>query len=249
MEKQSLFAIKQAAHFNKSVKGIGCLDLSINSAAEKVELEAILRHLSPSPDKKILDLGCGIGRTGLRLAGFVQEVVGLDISEESLLVAKRTAAKYGILNFKAECRDLVEVKDKYSNYFDGVIMVNLLHHLQAVDTLLAHVYQVLKPHGVVVIVETNPFNLLMIPYLILARSFCNHLNFEYVRSNLWHLKRIIQRNGFKVEEIERYGFLPTCLYSRSLLFKKFNEALNKIPVVNAFCAFHIIRCVSDGKTA
>jgi SAM-dependent methyltransferase len=56
-------------------------------------LEAEIQHVLSRlrPDHAVLELGCGYGRAARRLAGAARRVVGIDISEESLALAKRKA--------------------------------------------------------------------------------------------------------------------------------------------------------------
>jgi len=57
--------------------------------------DAAMRALAPQPGERILDIGCGCGQTTLALAAEVTpggSVVGLDISQPMLEVARRRAA-------------------------------------------------------------------------------------------------------------------------------------------------------------
>ena len=52
-------------------------------------LNALILHLNPHPDSKILDLACGKGRHSIHLNKMGYDVLGVDLSEESINHAKR----------------------------------------------------------------------------------------------------------------------------------------------------------------
>jgi ubiquinone/menaquinone biosynthesis C-methylase UbiE len=58
------------------------------------------------PFKRVLDVGCGTGYHTLRTARFCQEIVGLDVSPESIELARRAAKELGISNVSFVCADM-----------------------------------------------------------------------------------------------------------------------------------------------
>ncbi|TMI08502.1 class I SAM-dependent methyltransferase [Candidatus Bathyarchaeota archaeon] len=77
--------------------------------------------------KRILDLGCGAGRHSILLgeAGF--QVVALDISETALKTLEARLKTASIDNVTLVRHDMLELPFT-SDYFDGVICTNVLHH-------------------------------------------------------------------------------------------------------------------------
>jgi len=242
---ENKFRRDQSDFFDKFVKDIKALNLSDELLAEKIELNSILDLIPNASSKRILDLGCGTARVGLRLAPKCKEVIGLDISGRSIDIANITAKKYKIHNFKGIVGGMEEID--YTHYFDCVVMVNLLHHVDDIDNLFSSIRRVLKSDGLCIIFEMNPLNPLFPFFMLYLGSFRNHFNKEYFRGNIFLLKRILKRNGFIIKKIKKYAFLPTFLYNYSLIFKKINEVLNKIPIIEEFCAFHIIQFSPKSK--
>lgn len=234
------FLDKQAAYWDSYIKHIKYLDLDDIPRAEKIEYSFLLEILGDVKKKRILDLGCGTGKFGLKLARQAREVTGIDISRESIQLTRRTAEKYGLKNYIGVIDNFK--KPKYKNYFDCVLMVNMFHHTDDLDLILNNVKVALKENGKLIVFEINPLNLLFIPFLIYVGQIKSHLTLEYWRSNIFSLKHILLRSGFNIKSIRRWCLLPTALYNRSLFFKKVNETLNKIPVIRTFCAFHVITC-------
>lgn len=235
------FSKKQSEYWDGYTKDVEILDLNNLNRAEKIELSFFLKLLGNIKNKKILDLGCGTGRWGLQLAKNAKEVVGIDISKHSIQVANRTAKKNGIANFTGVVNDFKSAD--FEDEFDIVVATNLIHHADNIEEILDSVHKSLKKNGRLVIFEINSLNPLYYPFFILIGQLRSHLTLEYWRSNIFSLKRLLTSNRFRVAKVYRWCFLPTMLYNYSLFFKKLNEFLNKIPLINTFCAFHVINCV------
>ena len=93
--------------------------------------------LALGPSSRVLSLGCGIGDTELRLAPFVGEVVGIDLSPRGIDQARADAERLGIRNARFEVGSI----DADLGRFDAVVAVFLLHHLpdEHLATLADHV--------------------------------------------------------------------------------------------------------------
>lgn len=82
--------------------------------------ERMLDLASVSPGQRVLDLACGRGEPSLRAArrvGPAGDVLGLDIAEPSLEVARRRAAQEGLAQARFECLD-IERADEAGTGFD-----------------------------------------------------------------------------------------------------------------------------------
>jgi SAM-dependent methyltransferase len=58
----------------------------------------VVDHAAPGPDDVVLDLGCGTGAIGLRLAADAAHVVGRDVSDGMMAEARRKADERGVEN-------------------------------------------------------------------------------------------------------------------------------------------------------
>lgn len=97
---------------------------------------------------KTLDVGTG---TGLLALGFARslpdmEVVGLDLSEEALQVARENVQKSGVLNISFEMGD-VQAMPFDDDTFDLVISSNTLHLIENPVKMFNEIQRVLKPDG------------------------------------------------------------------------------------------------------
>jgi len=239
------FSNIQRKEFNKFAKLRGAKKLKSNKALE-FEYAKILSKMDDNLSENIiLDLGCGMGRYSMEIAKKAKEVVGFDVSDKSIEIANSTSKNIGINNFNGVVGDFKNVA--YSNYFDYVLIVNVFHHIRNKFLIFQNIKKALKDDGKLIIFEFNPLNLMFIPFLVFIGQIKSHLNFEYWQSNIFNLKNTINNNGFNIKIIEKYAFLPTCLYNYSMYFEKLNMFLNNIPILNIFNAFNIIICSKNDK--
>lgn len=219
------------------------IDLINESTALQIEFDILSDFIGMKKEKNILDLGCGMGRNSIKLAMSDKtcQVVGIDISPVAINIANELAEKFHTKNFKAILSDFKELQRDYVEKFDFVLLVNMLHHTDQPKIILENIHRALKNDGSLIILENNPLNPLFIPFFIMIGALRAHLNMQYLKSNRLSLNKTLRLTGFRVTSLKRHGYLPTMLYNYSLLFKKFNDFANKIPFLNEFCAFYLIR--------
>jgi len=116
-----------------------------------------LLGLASLSGKKILDAGCGPGTYGLMLAQTGNEVVGVEISPDSVQVANRRAKEKEV-NFIAHVGDLEKLPFE-DNTFDICFCGWVLHHFPDFNASVSELSRVLKPEGLIAIVEPNESNL------------------------------------------------------------------------------------------
>jgi 2-polyprenyl-3-methyl-5-hydroxy-6-metoxy-1,4-benzoquinol methylase len=106
------------------------------------------------PNKKILEIGCGSGTLTEKLAATGAEITATDIFPDFLaLTAKKSAGG----NVKTQIVDAETLAGLPDNYFNAVVGLSILHHLD-IDKTLASVYRVLKPGGAMAFAEPNMLN-------------------------------------------------------------------------------------------
>lgn len=101
----------------------------------------------------VLDMGCGPGWTSLFLAQAGFDVVGVDISERMVEIARDRGAQCNIPTefLVGDMEDLnLERKD-----FGGVLFFDCLHHCPAYPQALQRAYAHLRPGGHVLLFETT----------------------------------------------------------------------------------------------
>jgi SAM-dependent methyltransferase len=108
--------------------------------------------------KKIAQLSCNNGRELLSLVRLgAEEGVGFDISDTAISEGKELA-EISNLNVKFERTDILEINNKYNNYFDFIfISEGSLQWIEDVNKYMSVVSRLLKLGGEVLISEMHPF--------------------------------------------------------------------------------------------
>jgi 2-polyprenyl-3-methyl-5-hydroxy-6-metoxy-1,4-benzoquinol methylase len=94
-----------------------------------------------------LDIGCGVGRHALALAGIGYRVTGIDESGSGLDYAARDAERHGLgIDFRAASMLSLPMADASCDY---VLAWNVIYHGDrgVVDRCVAEIARVLKPGG------------------------------------------------------------------------------------------------------
>lgn len=111
-------------------------------------LESEIQHVQShmKPDHTVLELGCGYGRVALRLAEIARWVAGIDVAEESLLLARELSGSESTCDFY--CMDALHLGFQDAT-FDRVVCVQNGICAFRVDTkaLLAESLRVLRTGG------------------------------------------------------------------------------------------------------
>ncbi len=113
-----------------------------------------LKNLIRFKPKHILDFGCGVGRSTLFLNKHFPDahIYGCDVSEKSLVEAKKTAPFADFF--------LISDLSQKENKFDLIFISNVFHHIQPEQRLntMQFVAASGKAGGSLVVFEHNPFN-------------------------------------------------------------------------------------------
>jgi len=148
---------------------------------------------------RILDFGCGYGMLSnfLALKSAGRQVLGIDLNEARIEVAKRSSKGHPEVSFQ-----LGDVRDFQGTPFDAVVMTDVLHHIDEdnVRVLLRIIRSCLSDHGTLVVldVDRSPLRKFYTTYLIdrllnLTRSL------HYRSRDL--LMLLLGRSGFRVHQV------------------------------------------------
>ena len=108
----------------------------------------------------LFEVGCGFGLFGLYFARVSPHLVirGIDVDEQRIRLARRARRRLGFDNVAFAVGDARTVR--LPDALDGCYVLDLLHHLprHAARSLIAHVYEQLRPGGVFIVkdVGTRP---------------------------------------------------------------------------------------------
>src|SRR3989344_8494596 len=144
-------------------------------------------------NKLVLDYGCGNGAHTVSIAKMgAKKVVGIDLSEKSLDIAKSRAKKEGVGDtvefLKMDCEKIEFPDDFFDVIFDGGTFSSL-----DLKLALPELARVLKPEGALIGVETFGHN----PITNLKRR----LNKLTGKRTSWATEHIFQQKDLKTAEI------------------------------------------------
>ncbi|MGX5819038.1 class I SAM-dependent methyltransferase [Chitinophaga lutea] len=198
---------------------------------------------------RILDVGCGNGVISRHLGQFGYEVLGIDISDKTIAVA-RSKNKLPNVRFEAISAEQLTVQGLQ---YDAVICSEVLEHLDNPGILLNTIYKSLRENGVLIVTVPNgmgPREVLVTKPMLKARNnpklwnmigkFKSALGFKgtTVQSqadNLDHvqfftrrdLRELAAANDFNITQISKTNFVedvfPFSILTRRL---KFLQALD-----------------------
>ena len=122
---------------------------TINPLRIKFIVEHLIVH-----NPKILDVGCGGGILSEALAQTGAQVMGIDLSQASIEVARQHAQKQE-LNIDYRYESVEEIAQKYAGSFDVVTCMEMLEHVPQPNKIMAACAQALKPGGYAVFSTIN----------------------------------------------------------------------------------------------
>ena len=97
-------------------------------------------------NKKLLDIGCGLGGTTVSFAEHGCNCVGIDINERSIKFAAEFAKKRNVtINFFKE--DICNPKILKENEFDIAILMDVIEHVYDPKRALANIFRLLNEKG------------------------------------------------------------------------------------------------------
>ena len=126
----------------------------------------MISNMHPSPEKNVLEIGCGTGANSHMLASRTgMQVLGTDLCEPFIAEAK---AKFSLPHLRYEVLNFNQPTRFDGQLFDYIVGNGILHHLYfQFDDALGNMKTLLKPGGRIIFMEPNLFN----PYIYLIFSY------------------------------------------------------------------------------
>jgi ubiquinone/menaquinone biosynthesis C-methylase UbiE len=123
------------------------------------EVEAALVEIIASADPRdLLDIGTGTGRILEVLAPRVERALGIDQSREMLSVARVNLERAGMENGSVRLGDMYQLALPDES-FDAVVIHQVLHYADRPAMAIAEAARVLRPNGILVLVDFAPHSL------------------------------------------------------------------------------------------
>jgi 2-polyprenyl-3-methyl-5-hydroxy-6-metoxy-1,4-benzoquinol methylase len=195
-------------------------DSTEESHMHKYFVPPILKRLDGRGKLKVLDLGCGNGALCKRLLDAGHDVIGVDVSEQGINLARKA---YTSIRF--ETMGVYDIPHKdFLAAFDVVVSTEVVEHLYAPRALSKLVKAVLKPSGQAII--TTPYHgYLKNIAICLANKWDSHHDvfWDHGHIKFWSkstLRKLFEEDGFVFESFEGLGRLPYLWMTMLMTFRK-----------------------------
>lgn len=96
-------------------------------------------------EETVLNIGCGDGVQAVIYQGNFKKMVGVDINESRLEVARQLAEHCGIENFQTLCANVEQIP--LNEKFDKAIAVDIIEHVQRPERAVRELRRLLKENG------------------------------------------------------------------------------------------------------
>jgi SAM-dependent methyltransferase len=113
--------------------------------------EQAIARMHVGPDARVLDVGCGSGWATRLLAKFAANgsVIGIDISDEMIRVARKSSQRFPNVTFEVASAEQLPFKD---NEFTHAFSMESLYYYRNIPKALKEIHRVLQPGGLFVAV-------------------------------------------------------------------------------------------------
>ncbi len=98
-----------------------------------------------SKEETVLNIGCGDGVQAVIYGGNFKKMVGVDINQGHLEVARQLAAARGFDNFTTVCANVEEIP--LDEKYDKIIAIDIIEHVINPKKVIVEVYRLLKDEG------------------------------------------------------------------------------------------------------
>ena len=161
-------------------------------------------HMSSLPkDSFVLDAGCGTGRCSFPIASLGFKVIGIDISEKAIEVARQEAEKAKLsITFQEGDIEALPFED---NTFDIVFCGGVLHHFPDSTKAEKEIYRVLKEKGKFFAYEPNRSNPVTFFFFAFAKLSWKFFPSRYIGQKFSENERLISAKELGIR-LRHIGF-------------------------------------------
>ncbi len=90
--------------------------------------DSVAAHVGPAD--RVIDIACGTGALTMAMAVSASHVTGIDLSEDMIITARRTAERRGITNVTLELHDASDLSCYADNQFDVAVASMAMHQFE-----------------------------------------------------------------------------------------------------------------------
>ena len=111
-----------------------------------------------TPEKTVVELGCGGGYYGLHFASQCNRYLGIDLSPANIAAFQVAINEAGLFNLSAQVGDATNLPDIQSGSFDVVLCLGPMYHLNREDrqTCIRECRRICSPGGIIALAFISP---------------------------------------------------------------------------------------------
>lgn len=125
----------------------------IGSFVDQLQTTLAFNMLKPKKDMMVLDIGCGTGNFSIKLAEMGCKVIGIDVSDEMLNIAREKASNKK-LDIEFYNMDVFKLKFD-DDTFDAAISMAAFEFIKQPEKALEEIFRVVRKSGKIVIGTIN----------------------------------------------------------------------------------------------
>jgi SAM-dependent methyltransferase len=203
-------------------------------------VDEALRFAGYTPDQRVLEVGCGMGRYTLILARRGVRVEGLDLSPVLLQRLQAYNQASGGREIPLHCADVGSPPPGLAGSFDLVLGFFALHHLHGLPACFAAMARLVRPGGRVVFVEPNAFNVLYYIQIGITpgMTWAGDGGIAQMRTGV--VFPAMGQAGLRDLAVHRFGFFPPFLANRPW-GARLEGWLERAPWWRPFLPFQVFR--------
>ncbi len=235
---------QQRSHFDSNSHGYSRM-YGDSTAFHDAMTARLLNIAGIKKGMKVLDLGCGAGRTTIPVLQAGCEVTGLELSEKTLDLLQQKIETLGLQDSFIPKNCPAEQLHDHETY-DLVIGRGILHHLEDPLTVLELVRDALLPGGKAVFMDPNPLQPAWIAFITLHPALSWAIESGVLRHTPWNNRKIFHEAGFSDVSIEFLGLVPPPLWQMKIPAWLMETALTKTPLLRAM-SLYMVTIVQRGR--
>lgn len=198
-----------------------------------------LDHLRGSHVGDLLDIGCGTAFYYPMLAEYAESITGIDFSDQMVSISNEFISAHKLSNVNILQMDM-ENMDFQGRRFDTVLSMDVFHHTHNIPAIIERIHKLLKPGGLLLVVEVNPNH-----PLALAHNLYRSEERGVVNTFPWRLipqlKKYFSVSG--VSYLQYFPYFLTKTPKRLLPFLRVLEnSMSKTPILRYLSVYYVVKC-------
>lgn len=200
--------------------------------------DALVGFAGLEPGRRVLEVGCGMGRYTLLLAERGIAVEGLDLSP--ILLERLRAFDGGRFDVPLHLADVVDPPAELLGSFDAVVGFFALHHIHDLPASFRVMAQLLAPGGRIAFLEPNPYNPLYYVQMAVKPGMTWEGDRGMLRMRRGVLFPALAEAGLVRLAHRRFGFLPP-FAANARAGPRIEAVLERVRVLEPVLPFQLFR--------